>query len=129
MKKTFLFPAIAVLFVLSCAKEEAGSVRRLRVGTSNDYPPYCCLDPNGDPAGFEKDVLDAIDKKLPEYRFSYEVLEFKNILTSLEAGRIDIAAHQFGVNEERQEKFLFSNEGYIGSYGYIVVHCCAGFHE
>ncbi|MDR2795325.1 MAG: transporter substrate-binding domain-containing protein [Spirochaetaceae bacterium] len=121
MKKTLFFPVIAVIFVLGCAKKEDGSAQRLRVGTSNDYPPYCYLDPNGELAGFEKDVLDAIDKKLPEYRFTYEVLEFKNILTSLETGRIDIAAHQFGVNEERQQKFLFSNEGYIGSYSYIVV--------
>jgi L-cystine transport system substrate-binding protein len=110
-----------VLLALGCAKKEAESVQRLRVGTSNDYPPYCYLDPNGDLAGFEKDVLDAIDKKLPEYRFSYEVFEFKNILTSLETGRIDIAAHQFGTNEEREQKFLFSNEGYIGSHSYIVV--------
>jgi L-cystine transport system substrate-binding protein len=121
MKKLLFFPVIAVLLVFGCAKKGTESVQQLRVGTSNDYPPYCYLDPNGDLAGFEKDVLDAIDKKLPEYRFVYEVLEFKNILTSLETGRIDIAAHQFGANEERQQKFLFSNEGYIGSHSYIVV--------
>ncbi|MDR1410695.1 MAG: transporter substrate-binding domain-containing protein [Spirochaetaceae bacterium] len=121
MKKTMFLPAIMAFLVLGCARKETGSVQPLRVGTSNDYPPYCYLDPNGELAGFEKDVLDAIDKKLPEYRFTYEVLEFKNILASLEAGRIDIAAHQFGANEERQQKFLFSNEGYIGSHSYIVV--------
>jgi L-cystine transport system substrate-binding protein len=121
MKKALVFPVIAALLALGCAKKEAESVQQVRVGTGNDYPPYCYLDPDGDLAGFEKDVLDAIDKKLPEYRFSYEVLEFKNILTSLETGRIDIAAHQFSVNEERGQKFLFSNGGYIGSHSYIAV--------
>lgn len=121
MKKMLLLPVIVVILASGCVKKETGSTQLIRVGTSNDYPPYCYLDPNGELAGFEKDVLDAIDKKLPEYRFTYEVLEFKNILTSLETGRVDIAAHQFGVNEERQQKFLFSDEGYIGSYSYIVV--------
>ena len=128
-------PVLVVLVLLfallfaACAKE-GGAVKTLRVGTGNDYPPYCYLDPNGELAGFEKDVLDAIDRKLPEYRFSYEVLEFKNILSSLEAGRIDIAAHQFTENEERRQKFLFSNEGYIGSYSYIVVKGdAAGIHS
>ncbi|MDR1575745.1 MAG: transporter substrate-binding domain-containing protein [Treponema sp.] len=121
MKKLFLLPLLAVILTAGCAKKETGQVRTLRVGTGNDYPPYCYLDPNGDLAGFEKDVMDAIDKKLDEYRFTYEILDFKSILTSLEAGRIDIAAHQYVSNEEREEKFLFSGESYIGNHAYIVV--------
>jgi L-cystine transport system substrate-binding protein len=118
---------IAVIFGLSlggCNKSAeggGGKTQRITVGTSNDYPPLCYLDSDGNLAGFERDVLEALDKLLPQYTFKYEVLEFKNILASLEAGRLDIAAHNYGVNEERLEKYLFSNEGYLSDTSYIVV--------
>jgi L-cystine transport system substrate-binding protein len=111
--------AILLLAGLSGCSKQSGDT--IIVGTSNDYPPLCYLDADGNLMGFEKDLLDAIDEKLPQYKFKYEVLEFKNILASLEAGRLDIAAHNYGVNDERLEKYLFSEEGYYASNSYIVV--------
>jgi L-cystine transport system substrate-binding protein len=108
-------------FFLSCRGDAAGGVQTLLVGTSNDYPPLCYLDADGNLAGFEKILLDAIDERLPQYTFKYEVLEFKNILASLEAGRVDIAAHNYTPTAERLEKYLFSDEGYLFSSVYIVV--------
>ncbi|MDR2447214.1 MAG: transporter substrate-binding domain-containing protein [Treponema sp.] len=115
-----IFVAIAIALT-GCKKSEQSGVRTILVGASNDYPPLCYLDADGNLVGFEKDLLDAIDKKLPQYTFKYEVLEFKNILASLDAGRLDIAAHNYGINEERREKYLFSEEGYRTDYSYIVV--------
>lgn len=109
------------LFLGCGGKNSAGNVQTIVVGTSNDYPPLCYLDADGNLTGFEKMVLDAIDAKLPQYKFKYEVLEFKNILVSLETGRLDLAAHNFTTTEERLEKYLFSNEGYLTSEVYIVV--------
>jgi L-cystine transport system substrate-binding protein len=126
-KEHIFVPAVLAAFVAlaialpGCKKPEQSGVRTILIGTSNDYPPLCYLDADGNLAGFEKDLLDAIDKKLPQYTFTYEVLEFKNILASLEAGRLDIAAHNYGINEERREKYLFSEEGYRTDYSYIVV--------
>jgi L-cystine transport system substrate-binding protein len=114
---------IPALTLTGCSKSDKGSggVKTIIVGTSNDYPPLCYLDSDGNLAGFERDALDAIDQLLPRYKFKYEVLEFKNILASLEAGRLDIAAHNYGTNEEREQKYLFSNEGYLTDYSFIVV--------
>jgi L-cystine transport system substrate-binding protein len=111
---------LALSLLSACSAAKSGT-NTILVGTSNDYPPLCYLDADGNLAGFEKDLLDAIDKKLPQYKFKYEVLEFKNILASLESGRLDIAAHNYGINEERQKKYLFSEEGYFSGYSYIVV--------
>jgi L-cystine transport system substrate-binding protein len=114
---------IPLLTLTGCNKSGGGSggVKTIIVGTSNDYPPLCYLDADGNLAGFERDTLEAIDQLLPQYKFKYEVLEFKNILASLDAGRLDIAAHNYGINEERQQKYLFSNEGYLTDYSFIVV--------
>jgi len=114
---------LAVLAVLTagCRSKETAGVTTLVVGMGSDYPPLCYLDADGSLAGYEKDVLDAVDDLLPQYRFKYEVLEFKNLLTSLEAGRLDIAAHDFGPTEERRQKYLFTNRGYLHTTSYIVV--------
>ena len=94
------------------ATETPAEVRTVIVGTGNGFKPYCYLDENGNLQGYEKAVLDAIDEKLPQYKFEYQTFDFKNILIGLEAKKIDLAAHQFEVNPERQAKFLFAAEPY-----------------
>jgi L-cystine transport system substrate-binding protein len=126
MKNSTRFKIILILAALipalaGCSKADSGGAATIVVGTGNDYPPICYLDADGNLAGFERDLLDAIDQLLPQYKFKYEVLEFKNILASLDAGRLDLAAHSFGINEERQQKYLFSDEGYLSDYSYVVV--------
>jgi L-cystine transport system substrate-binding protein len=112
---------IASFSLTACGGSDSSGVTTVTIGTSNDYPPFCYLDENGELKGYEIAVLKAIDEKLPEYKFKYEVLDFKNILTSLESGRVDLAAHQFGDTPERREKFQFGQVGYFNSSSYIVV--------
>ncbi|MDR3344179.1 MAG: transporter substrate-binding domain-containing protein [Oscillospiraceae bacterium] len=125
MKKIIaLLLTLSALFLVfsACGKtEDAAGVKTIVVGTSNDYPPYCYLDANGDLAGFEKELLDAVDAQLPQYKFTYELFDFKNLLTALDTGRIAIAAHQYGTNPEREEKYLFGTVGYFQTADYIVV--------
>jgi L-cystine transport system substrate-binding protein len=123
MKKRLAAAALGLglLALAGCKARKDADAETLIVGLGSDYPPLCYLDADGSLAGYEKDVLDALDELLPQYRFRYEALEFKNILTSLEAGRLDIAAHNFGPNEERKQKFLFTNRGYLHNTSYIVV--------
>lgn len=42
----------------------------------NGYKPYCYIDENGQPAGYELEVLKAIDELLPQYEFEFEPTEF-----------------------------------------------------
>ncbi len=57
-------------------------------------------------------MFDEIDARRPEFAFRYQVQDFSNILLSLEAGKVDVAAHQFEYNPERAQKYLFGAEGY-----------------
>jgi L-cystine transport system substrate-binding protein len=91
------------------------------VGTGNAYEPYCYLDENGNLAGYEYEVLKAVDELLPQYQFEYVTSDFANVLISLDAGKIDIGAHQYELNEERQEKYLFSKESYTSYITYVTV--------
>lgn len=130
MKKNWKKVTVAVLsatlaltsFLTGCGKREAENrAKKIIVGTGNGYSPYCYLDENGNLAGYEYEVLKAVDELLPQYEFEYQTSDFTNVLISLDAGKIDIAAHQYEYNDERASKYLFGEEAYTTFVTYLVV--------
>ena len=100
---------------------ESGGVKTIAVGTGTSYKPYCYLDDDGNLAGYEYEVLKAVDKLLPQYEFKFETFDFKNILLSIDSGKIDIGAHQFEENPDRVKNYLFGEEAYTTFIRYITV--------
>ena len=100
--------------------------KEIVIGTGNAYQPFVYLDENGKLTGYEKAVLDEVDQLLPQYKFKYESFEFKNILPALDAGKVDTAAHQYEINDERQKKYLFGKVGYTDYTSYVVVNKASG---
>ena len=94
-------------------------VQTIKVGTYSAYPPYCYIDDDGNNVGYEFDVMAEIQKKLPQYKIEFEVMDFDDILISLQAGKIDIAACQFEYTDERAETYLFGKEEY-NEYLYVL---------
>lgn len=119
------FSAVLVLSVLltGCGKDTSSEdgTTKIIVGTGNGYEPYCYLDENGNLAGYEYEVLKAVDELLPQYEFEYQTSDFTNVAISLDAGKIDIAVHQYEYNEERASKYLFGEEAYTTFVTYLVV--------
>lgn len=105
------------------AKDEANGqdVKTIVVGTGNHYEPYCYLDKDGNLAGYEYEVLKAVDELLPQYKFEYRTSQFADVLVALDAGQIDLAAHQYEKNDQRQAKYLFGKEAYTTYATYPVV--------
>lgn len=87
------------------------SVKKIIIGTGSEYKPYCFLDEKNNLTGFEIEVLKKVNEKLPQYEFEFKTFDFNAILVSLETGKIDLAAHQFEVNPDRKNKYLFGDEG------------------
>jgi L-cystine transport system substrate-binding protein len=98
-----------------------GEVKTVIVGSGINYNPFCYLDENGEAVGYEYDVLAKIDELLPQYEFEYQSMAFDQLVLSLEAGKIDIAAHQYEYTDERAEKYLFSGETYTSYITYLAV--------
>lgn len=130
MKKIFVLALTTMMLSVSllsgCGKDDSSEgtedgVTKIIVGTGNNYEPYCYLDENGNLAGYEYEVLKAVDELLPQYEFEYQTSDFNNVAISLDAGKIDIAAHQYEYNEERASKYLFGEEAYTTYVTYIVV--------
>jgi L-cystine transport system substrate-binding protein len=95
--------------------------RTVVIATGRLMKPYCYVDEDDRPAGYEIEVLKRMNALLPQYRFEIVQQEFVNILMDLRAGKIDVAAHQYERNPEREREFLFGDEGYTNYVLHLVV--------
>lgn len=100
---------------------DEGDVRTVRIGIGNAYNPFCYLDENEQLAGYEYEVLKVVDERLPQYEFEYEPTEFSNILVGIDTGSYDMGVHGFGWNEERAQKYLYSEVPSVTTGGYVII--------
>lgn len=105
--------------ISSSGKSE--QVKKIIVGTANDFEQVAFLDKNGKLTGYDVEVIKEVDKRLDQYEFELQTMEFSNILLSLETKKVDLAAHLFEKNPEREQKFLFNKEPYAYWRNKIVV--------
>lgn len=120
-----LFISMAASSSLFAAKNnksaKAPKVKKLYVGVGNAYKPYCYIDEKGKPAGYELEVLKAIDELLPEYEFEFEPTEFASLFSSLSQKKYDVIAQQIEYNPDRASKYEFTKETYTTFVTYITV--------
>ena len=100
---------------------QEGTAKTIVIGTGHAYEPYCYLDADGNLTGYELEVLKTVNELLPQYKFEFQTFDFANVLLSLDAGKIDIGAHQYELNEERQKKYLFGRESYTTYTTHVTV--------
>ncbi|ASS67915.1 MULTISPECIES: transporter substrate-binding domain-containing protein [unclassified Paenibacillus] len=105
----------------SAGQETSAPVKKIVVGTGTQFPKVCFIDENGKLTGFDVELVREIDKRLPQYEFEFQTMEFKSILLSLDARKIDFAAHEFEKNPEREEKYLFNKVPYAHWRNKIIV--------
>jgi L-cystine transport system substrate-binding protein len=105
----------------AASSEAPAEVKKIVVGTGNQFPKVAFVDDSGKLTGFDVELIREIDKRLPEYEFELQVLDFTNILLSLETKKIDLAAHEYEKNPEREAKYLFNKEPYAHWKNKIIV--------
>ncbi|MEV7608224.1 amino acid ABC transporter substrate-binding protein [Microbacterium sp. NPDC089320] len=93
----------------------------LTVATEGTYRPFSFHDDGGtgDLTGFDVEIIQAVADKL-DLEVEFQETQWDAIFAGLDAGRFDVIANQVSINEERQEKYLFSTP-YTVSPGVIVV--------
>lgn len=96
-----------------------GDKRVVKIGIGKAYNPFCFLDDNETPSGYDYDTLKAIEPLLADkYEFEFYPDEFANILIGLDTNLYDVAVHHYGWTAERAEKYLYAEEGtmYFGNF-------------
>ncbi|MGT2947993.1 transporter substrate-binding domain-containing protein [Streptococcus devriesei] len=85
-------------------------VRTLKVAHTQNYAPYDYVNDKGESTGYEVEVLKAIDKKLPDYKFKYTGTSDEDLLIGLESGKYDIGTKGAWYTKERAEKFIIPKD-------------------
>lgn len=138
MKKTFTSIAIlfALTFVLTACntsnteeskdKTETANLYEtikkegvLKIGTEGTYAPFSFHDGSGKLTGFDVEIAEEIAKRL-DVKAEFLETQWDGIFAGLDAKRFDMIANQVGINEERQEKYSFSDP-YIASSAVLIV--------
>jgi len=98
-------------------KDLLGNEGVLRVGISPDYAPYESYDANGNIVGFDVELVKFVADYL-EVEYELVPMEFQTIISTMNAGSVDIGVSCFSYKPERD--CLFSDTYYTSSQIVIV---------
>ena len=88
----------------------SGEVQKVLIGIRQDLYPTSYINEQGEPAGYDIDVIKKIDELLPEYEFEYEAVSQEALLTGLDTGKYKAVVAGFYSNDDRRAKYLFPEE-------------------
>lgn len=144
-KRTFLKTALALSVVTAvavmstaCSSGSSSSAasagnnadaKTIKIGIINTLPLYLQTDDSGNPAGYDIDILNEMDKRLPQYKFEYKVMDFAAIAVSLESGQLDMGDSTYNRTEERAKKFILPEQCYGYSLDSLVVKKDSGIND
>ncbi|MDR2808625.1 MAG: transporter substrate-binding domain-containing protein [Spirochaetaceae bacterium] len=120
---TLILLILALLAMTACkgrVPQNSSEVKTVIAGVYGAYPPFNYTDSNNELIGYELEILKEVDKRLPQYVFEYQKLSGDVLLTSVDAGRVDIGVCQWEFNVDRAEKYYFT-EGYNSYDLYVTV--------
>ena len=115
LKKITILAAVTILSLSASACGAAGkdatdsSKKVIQVANAEMPKPYSFADDNGNPTGYDIDVIKAVFDKLPQYELNINVTEFSSIMTGLDSGRYDLGINCLKSTEERKAKYIFSD--------------------
>lgn len=115
--KKIIWITIVILVLISIvlvthSKSSKSSVKTVTVGTSTNFRPFVYQTKSGKDTGYEIALINAIDQRLPQYKFKISHYDFTNLFPALKNHRIDMIANQLESNSQRRKQYAFSKTGY-----------------
>ena len=90
----------------------------VRIGTEGAYPPWNYMETDGELAGFEIDLANAMCEKMGA-TCEFVAQDWDGIIPALMNGRYDAIMAGMSITEERRERISFS-DGYVTDPAYFV---------
>ncbi|MDR2610355.1 MAG: transporter substrate-binding domain-containing protein [Clostridiales Family XIII bacterium] len=121
---------LSLLFAVGCSKSndkdsgEATDGEKTKLIVSSqpgEYPPLIYVNENGENDGIDFRIIKALQEELPQYEFEVVAQDMATTLTALDSGTVDVGLCMFEYNEQRAEKYVYSDVGYMEYGQYIVV--------
>lgn len=110
----------SVLLLSGCDNNQdsvnTSSTTHIVVATSGSPSPFTTMNEKGELIGYDIDVVKAIFAELPQYNITFEVTEFPSVLAGLDSERYQVGANNFAMNEQRKEKYFYSDPIFLNQY-------------
>lgn len=109
-----LIAAMAVTMLGACTRIDKSAsaskdgVTTVTIALETNDKPYSYEDEQGNPAGFDLDVLKALDDRLGQYRFEYTTQDYETALVGVKQGKYDALIGAFFATPARAEQYLLS---------------------
>ncbi|WP_342045106.1 transporter substrate-binding domain-containing protein [Bacillus sp. OTU530] len=132
-KKIFPFSLMLILFISGCSSSNKVSssadegnkgnqdVKTVTIAFANNEAPQNYEDKNGNPAGYEIEVMKLVDKELPQYKFKYVATTDDDLLIGVQTGKYQAGTKGAFYTEERAKKYIYPKEFFGGSVTGLVV--------
>ena len=91
----------------------------ITIGTEGTYSPFTFHDKSGKLTGFDVEVATEVFKRL-DIKPQFVETKWDGMIAGLDAKRYDMIANQVGINDERKEKYDFSDPYTISKAVLIV---------
>ena len=101
-----LIAAATAAFGMTASADDA---KTAEIVLEAENAPYTYEDDNGEPAGYEYEVLKLIDDYLDDWTFNYTVLDYETALAGTTSGKYDLDSGCKFRTPAREEAFLVSN--------------------
>ena len=96
------------LFLILLLALPLSYAQTLLIGSTYQNPPFNSIaDQKGNFYGFDIDIMGAICQRI-KLRCKFKPVQFNNLFTELNAGKIDLAIAAIIITTNREEEFLFS---------------------
>ncbi|PWC16797.1 transporter substrate-binding domain-containing protein [Brenneria corticis] len=113
--------AIALSLLLMIFNSYAEEVKTVLVGTQGENPGLSYIDEKGKVTGFEVEVLNEIDKRIPDVKFEYKTMDFASLFVSLAGRKVQIINSNIWRSPEREKQFLYTHEVFYETPFKLVV--------
>ncbi|WP_433945080.1 transporter substrate-binding domain-containing protein [Paenibacillus sp. SN-8-1] len=87
-----------------------GKVRTIKVAYDQASKPISWLDDQGNPTGYDVELMKAVDELLPDYKFEFIGTTSDDLLLGVEQGKYQVGVKNAFWTQERTKKFIFPKE-------------------
>ncbi|MBA1200755.1 ABC transporter substrate-binding protein [Pseudomonas capeferrum] len=109
MKKLALLGALALsVFSLASLADE----KPLKIGIEAAYPPFAFKQPDGNLAGFDYDIGNALCEQM-KTKCTWVEQEFDGLIPALKVRKIDAILSSMSITEDRKKSVDFTNRYYL----------------
>lgn len=96
-------------------------VETVKVGTMGTYEPFSFQDEAGNLTGYDIEVLREVEKRVDGVKFEFIASPWDSLFIGLDADKFQVLANQITSNEEREARYLLTDNSYFADITQPIV--------